>query len=159
MTDHTQSLRLFCIVFLCFLATFLWSLLLLLGPYHFCFLSCPSLHEMFPWHLWFLEELSSLSCSIFSPLFLCIVHLRRASYLSLLFSETLHSVGYIFSSAICKVSSDNHFSFLHFFFFTMVLVTVFCTMLGTSIHCSSQALCLLDLIPCHLQCTIIRDLI
>ena len=26
-------------------------LLLLLGPYHFCPLSSPSLHEMFPWYL------------------------------------------------------------------------------------------------------------
>ena len=26
-------------------------LLLLLGPYHFCPLLCPSLHEMFPWYL------------------------------------------------------------------------------------------------------------
>ena len=28
-------------------------LLLLLGPYHFCPLLCPSLHEMFPWYLCF----------------------------------------------------------------------------------------------------------
>ena len=27
------------------------DLLLLLGPYHFCLLSSPSLHEMFPWYL------------------------------------------------------------------------------------------------------------
>ena len=31
-------------------------------------------------------------------------------------------------SAICKASSDNHFAFLHFFFFGMVLVTTSCTM-------------------------------
>ena len=43
----------------------------------------------------FLEEISSLSHSIVS-LFLCIVQLRRLSYLFLLFSGTLHSVGYIF---------------------------------------------------------------
>jgi len=30
------------------------------------------------------------------PLFLCIIHLRKPSYLSLLFSRTLHSVEYIF---------------------------------------------------------------
>ena len=29
-----------------------YSLLLLLCPCHFCPLSCPSLHEMFPWYLW-----------------------------------------------------------------------------------------------------------
>ena len=49
-------------------------------------------------------------------------HLRRLSYLFLLFFGTLHSVGYIFSfplclfhlfSAICKASSDNCFVLLH----------------------------------------------
>ena len=42
---------LFCIVILCILATLSQYLPLLLGPYHFCPLLCPSLHEMFPWHL------------------------------------------------------------------------------------------------------------
>ena len=75
------------------------------------------------------------------PLFLCIVPLRRSSYLSLLFSGTLHSLGFIFPFlscfspllflAICKAFSDNHFSILHLFFFGMVLVT--CTMLQTSV--------------------------
>ena len=40
-------------------------------------------------------------------------------------------------SAICKASSDNHFAFLHFFFFGMVLVTASCTMLQASFHSSS----------------------
>ena len=84
------------------------------------------------------------------PLSLCIVHLRRLSYLSLLVSGTLHSVGYIFpsllcltllfSSAVCKVSSGNHFAFSHFFFLAMVLVTAFCTTLRASIHTSSGTL-------------------
>ena len=43
-------------------------------------------------------------------------------------------------SAICKASSDNHFAFLHFFFFGVVLVTASCTMLWTSIHSSSGIL-------------------
>ena len=71
----------------------------------------------------------------FSPLFLCIVQLRRPSYFSLLFSGSLYSVGYIFpflplplpsllSLAVCKTSSGNHFAFLHFFSFEMVLVTI-----------------------------------
>ena len=34
---------------LCILATSSYYLLLLLGPYHFCPLLSPSLHEMFPW--------------------------------------------------------------------------------------------------------------
>ena len=56
------------------------------------------------------------------PLFLCIVHLVRFSYLSLLVFGTLHSDGYIFSFLLCllllvfsstiyKTSSDNHFAF------------------------------------------------
>ena len=102
----------------------------------------------------FLEEILSFPFYFF-PLFLSIVHLRRPSYISLLFSGTLHSVGYIFSpmpftfllsSAVCKTSSDNHFVLLHFFFFVMVLVTTCCTMLWTSILIL-QELCLLDLIP------------
>ena len=43
-------------------------------------------------------------------------------------------------SAICKVSSDNHFAFLHFFYFGMVLVTASCIMLETSFHSSSGTL-------------------
>jgi len=43
----------------------------------------------------FLEEISSFPFYCF-PLLLCVVHLRKPSYLSLLCSETLHSVGYIF---------------------------------------------------------------
>ena len=35
------------------------------------------------------------------PLLLCIFHLRKSSLLSLLFSGTLHSVGYIFSFLPC----------------------------------------------------------
>ena len=38
--------------FLYSFCVFLLPLLLpLLGPYHFCLLLCPSLHEMFPWYL------------------------------------------------------------------------------------------------------------
>ena len=42
---------LFYIVILYILANFSWYLLLLLGPYHFCPLLYPSLHEMSPWYL------------------------------------------------------------------------------------------------------------
>ena len=38
---------------------------------------------------------------LFFPLFLCIGHIRRLSYLSLLFSWTLHSVGYIVPFLFC----------------------------------------------------------
>ena len=73
----------------------------------------------------------------FSTLFfssiLCMIHLRKPSYLSLLFFGTLCSVGYLslsplpfdslLSTAICKPSLDNHFAFVHLFFFGMVWVT------------------------------------
>ena len=62
----SRSLRLFCILFLCILATFSKSLLL--GPYDFCPLLCWSLHEIFPWFSNFPEEISSLSHSV---VFLC----------------------------------------------------------------------------------------
>ena len=72
---------------------------LLLCPYYFCPLLCLSLHEMFLWYLQFsLRDL--LSFLFFAFLcFLCNVQLKRLSYLSLLFSKTLHSVGYVFSSS------------------------------------------------------------
>ena len=38
---------------------------------------------------------------LFFPLPPCIVHLKRLSYLSLLFSGTLHSVGYVFPFLPC----------------------------------------------------------
>ena len=94
----------------------------------------------------FLEEISSLSHSISFFYFCAFVHLRRLSYCSLLFSGTLHSVGYIFSllpslsSAVCEACLDNHFAYLHFFFFGMVLVPASCTMLRTSVHNSSGIL-------------------
>ena len=60
----------------------------------------------------------------------------RCFYLSfspLLFTSLLFT-------AICKVSSDSHLAFLHFFFLGMVLTPVFCTMSRTSIHSSSGTL-------------------
>jgi len=42
---------LFCTVLLCILAISSSYFLLLLGPYHFCPLSSPSLHEIFLWYL------------------------------------------------------------------------------------------------------------
>ena len=48
-------------------------------------------------------------------------------------------------SSICKVSSDNHFVFLHLFFLGMFLIPASCKMLGTSVSSSSGTLS--DLIP------------
>ena len=70
------------------------------SPYCFCPLLCPTLHEMSLGISNFPEEISSLSHSIVF-LFLCIDHLRRISYLSLLFFGTLHSDGYIFPFLLC----------------------------------------------------------
>jgi len=74
----------------------------------------------------------------------------------------------LLSSAVCKASSDNHFAFLHFFFFGMVLISItamfsimvypiyyvfFSIMVYYPVECYGplskvlQALCLLDLIP------------
>ena len=85
--------------------------------------------------------------------FLCIDHWGRLSYLSLLFFGNLHSDGCIlvylsFSpslfdslfTAICKVSSDSCFAFLHFFFLEMGLITASCAMSRTPVHSSSGTL-------------------
>ena len=58
------SLRLFCTVLLCMLATSSESLLLLLGPYHFCPLLCLLYIECSHGISSLLEEISSLSHSI-----------------------------------------------------------------------------------------------
>ena len=124
----------------------------MLGPCHFYPLLCPLLHEIFPWYLQF----SWRDCWSFIfycfPLFLCIVHLRRLSYLIF---GTLHSVGCIFPfllclllifSVVCKASLDNHFVLFHFFFLGVVLIT-------TQVQCYKllfivlHTLCLPDLIP------------
>ena len=56
-------------------------LLLLLGPYHFCPLMCPSSHEMFLGISNFLEEKFFFPILLL-PLFLCTDHWGRLSYLS-----------------------------------------------------------------------------
>ena len=43
-------------------------------------------------------------------------------------------------TAICKASSDNHFTFWHFFFLGMLLIPASYTMSWTSIHSSSSTL-------------------
>ena len=79
-------LRSFCTV-LYIPATSSWSPLLLLGPYLFCPLLWPSLHEMFPGSSSFLEENSSLSHSI---VFLE-EKLRTAMFSSVQFSHSVMS--------------------------------------------------------------------
>ena len=62
----------------------------------------------------FLEEIASLFYSVVfrGKQHLCIVHLRRVSYLSLLFFGTLHSNEYIFPFLLCL-----SLLFLFYFFF------------------------------------------
>ena len=98
----------------------------------------------------FLEEISSLSHSMFSSIYLH--HSFKKAFLSLLailWTSAFRWVNLSLSplpfasllfSAICKASSDNHFVFLHLFFFGVALVTTPCTMLQTSVHSSSGTL-------------------
>ena len=71
------------------------------------------------------------------------------SFLSILWNSAVRWINLPFSplpftsllfSAIHKASSDNHFAFLHFFFWGMILITASYTMLRTSVHSSSGSL-------------------
>jgi len=79
----------------------LFLISLLLGLWLFCPLLCQSLHEVFLWYLHF----SWRDLYFFTILFFssnsCTIHLWRLSYLSLLFSGSLHSIGYIFPFLLC----------------------------------------------------------
>ena len=113
-----------------------------LAAYCFCPLLSPSLHDMFPSISNFLEEIFNLSHSIVFLYFLALIteegFLISPCYslelciqmgISFLFSFSFH---FFLFSAICKASSDNHFTFLHFFFLGMVLISASCTVLQWS---------------------------
>ena len=99
----------------------------------------------------FLEEISSLfqiSCFL---LFLYIVHLRKPSYLFLLFSRTLNSFGYVFLFLPCLsllfflelfVEPLQTTTLPSYIFFPLwdSFVTASSTMLWTSVHTSSGTL-------------------
>ena len=98
----------------------------------------------------FLEEISSLSHSIVSLYFFPLIteegflispcySLELCIQIGISFFSPLPFTSLLFS-CVCKVSSDNHFAFLHFFFLGMVLIPASCTMLSTSIHSSSGIL-------------------
>ena len=107
----------------------------------------------------FLEEISRLSHSIVFLYFFALITEELITFLSLLailwnsafkwvylsFSP-LPFVSFLFS-AIFKATSDNHFTFLHFFLLWMVLITAFYTVLWTSILSSSGTLSIYALIP------------
>ena len=119
----------------------------------------------------FLEEISSLSHSIVSLYFLALITEEGfLTLLAILWNSAFKWVYISFSplsfssplfTAICKASSDNHFSFLHFFFLGMVLILASGTMSQTSVHSSSGTLSIRSnpLKLCHFHCIIIRDLI
>ena len=102
----------------------------------------------------FIVPIFAWSVPLVSPLFLkkfilfkillfssnsCTIHLWRLSYLSLLFSGSLHSIGYfslsplpftsLIFSAIFKASSGNYIASSRLFFLKMVLMTTSHTML------------------------------
>ena len=86
---------------------------------------------MFLWYLWFLEEISSLSCS---TVFL---------YCFALIAEEGFLISPCYSLDLCiqmGLSFLFSFAFLHFFSVGMVLIPVSCTMSRTSIHSSSGTL-------------------
>ena len=100
-------------------------LLLLLGPYHFCPLLSPTLHEISLGISDFLDEISSLSHSVVFHYFFALIteedfliapcyslELCIQMLISFLFSFVFASLLF---TAICKASPDSHFAFLHFF--------------------------------------------
>ena len=103
----------------------------------------------------FLEEIFSLSHSVVFLCFFALIteegvlispcHSLELCIQMVKFFLFLCLFASLLFSAICKASPDNHFAFLHFFFLGMVLITIFCTMLQTSIHISLGT-CLSDLI-------------
>ena len=98
----------------------------------------------------FLEEISSLSHFNCFALFLCTVHFGRLSYLSLLFSGTLHSFGSLFpflcllllflSQLFIRPLQTTILGIFLFFFLGMVLIKASRTMLRTSVHSSPGTL-------------------
>ena len=66
--------------------------------------------------------------------------LWNSSFKWVYFSSSPLPLTFLLLSAICKASSDDHFSFLHFFFFGMVLIAAFCTVSWTSLCSSSSTL-------------------
>ena len=90
--------------------------------------------KLYWWFIYFfalIAEEGFLISSCYS-LELCIQML-----ISFLFSFAFHFSSF---TAICKASSDSHFSFLHFFFLGMVLIPVPCTVSRTSVYSSSSTL-------------------
>ena len=140
----------FCIVLLYILTTSSYYLLLLLGPYHFCPILCPSLHEMSFGISNFLEEISSLSHSIVFLYFFALIaeecflffscYSLELCFQMLIFPFLLCFLLLLFSQLFVRPPQTTILPFLHFFFLGMVLITASCTMSRTSVHSSSGTL-------------------
>ena len=99
LSDHTivniRVVKIFFVQFFCVFSPPLLNIFWLLGPY--C--SCPLFIVCMKCSLSisnFLEKISSLSHSIVFLYFCALFTLKRFAYLSMFFSGTLHSDGYIF---------------------------------------------------------------
>ena len=78
----------------------------------------------------------SLQCSFKKSLLSLFAILWNSAFSWVYLSLSPLPFASLVSSVICKASSDNHFAFLHFFF-GMILVTVPCRVLWTSVRSSS----------------------
>ena len=132
--------------------------------FHLFLISCPSTRSLpflffivpiFGWNVplifhIFLKQALVFPLLLFSSVFM---HFSlKKTFLSLLaifcnsaFSRVYLSLSPLLftslrSSAVCKDPSDNHFAFLLFFFFGMVLFAASYAILWTSVHCSSGIL-------------------
>ena len=112
----------------------------------------------------FLEEISSLFYCLISSISLHCSFKKALSLLALFWISAFSWVylspsplpfAHPLSLPICKDISDNHFAFLHFFFFGMVLVTASWTVLQTSVHSSSGTLSTSSNSLNHLSITIL----
>ena len=87
-----------------------------------------------------LSSCNSLHCSLKKAFLSLLANLWNSAFSWIYFYLSPLLFVSLLSSAICKVSSDNHFVFLHFFLFGLVLATASGTILQTSFHGSSGTL-------------------
>ena len=99
----------------------------------------------------------SLHCSFKNTLLSLLTVLWNSAFIWVYLSLCPLPFTSLLFSAICKTSSDNHFAFLQFFFFEIVLVTTSYATLWTSIHYSSGALSIISN-PLNWRATLKKDL-
>ena len=135
----------------------------LLNIFCFCFRSLPFLSFIVPILAWNVHLISPvfLKRSLVFPILLfssislnCSLKRAFLSLLAIFWNSAFNWVYLslsplpftsLFFLRFCKAFWNNHFDFLHFFYFGMLLVTASYTVLWTSVHSSSGTL--LDLIP------------